>query len=651
MKLKYADIVNFRSIQSVKVDFEPSCRVLVGINESGKSNILRALSMIGEEYTPTPEDVREPLPTEKSITEAYVRFVFTLDKGEMDKVYATIKPKVLSKKADVPLIAKSGKNLSLHDFCAIRNDGIYSIDIQTAKKTSKYWTIDASHTVLTNWKKPSASCPADYNVQVGGTAVPLKNYVLVNADDHTDIPETHLEAVDADYVNTLVGSEVTKLVPKSLPKVIFWKYDEQNLLPPTINLDAFASNPDSVIPLKNMFMLAGVTDIAGDIAKARAVTGGNKLRNLLHRVADHSTKHFRSVWKEYKEISFALEPNATNIDANIKEKNHWKMSQRSDGVKRFITFLLHISANVKANLLNGALLLIDEPDMGLHPSGSRYLRDELIETAKKNYVVFSTHSIFMIDKDNVPRHIIVKKDGEKTSIKSADKSNFVDEEVLYNALNFSVFDILQKDNLIFEGWRDKQLFQTAIKKIPTTHTDDLKALKERLKTLGMCHVDGVKDVRNITPLIELAGRQCTIISDGDTPAKEKQKEYQKINGYGVWKRYDEMQSCSKVDTSEDFIKLDVFTSAITKIKKQYPNLTGDPTIPATGKVASVKKWLATQGIAGDHIKEILDALKTALFDDLKPSDVDTSYYDFLKDLSGLLCPPKGNLTYVVKTSP
>ena len=85
MKLKYTNIINFRSIQNVQVDFDPSCRVLVGINESGKSNILRALSMIGDGFTPTPEDVREPLPREKSITEAYIRFVFTFDKDEMEK--------------------------------------------------------------------------------------------------------------------------------------------------------------------------------------------------------------------------------------------------------------------------------------------------------------------------------------------------------------------------------------------------------------------------------------------------------------------------------------------------------------------------------------------------------------------------------------
>ena len=638
MKLKYANILNFRSIHSVQVDFDPSCRVLVGINESGKSNILRALSMIGDEFTPTPEDVREPLPREKSITEAYIRFVFTFDESEMEKVYSTLKPKVLSKKTDTPLLTKSGKKLTCRDFCLLRNEGLYSVDILNQKKSVQHWALGDSYIVSANWKKPSASCPVDYNVQIGSTPALLKNYLLVNSDDFTDIPEGHLEDIDTDYINNLIGSEVTKLIPPSLPKVIFWKYDEQNLLPPTVNIDAFVANPDSVVPLKNMFLLAGITDIAKEVNQARQVSA-NKIRNLLRRVASHTTKHFRSVWKEYKEISFALEPNATNIEANIVEQNYWKMSQRSDGVKRFITFLLHISANVKANLLNGALLLIDEPDMGLHPSGSRYLRDELIETAKKNYVVFSTHSIFMIDKDNVPRHIIVKKEEEKTTIKSADKSNFVDEEVLFNALNFTVFDILQKDNLIFEGWRDKQLFQIAMSKVPTSHADDLKALKGKLKTLGLCHADGVKDVRNITPLIELAGRKCTIISDADAPAKEKQKEYQKINGYGIWKRYDEIQTSSKVETSEDFIKIDVFIDRLAKVKRKYPAVTGDPTLATSGRMTTVKKWLLAQGVTQEQTKEILETLKNEIFNDLKPSDIDASYYDFLKDFSVFLLPP------------
>ena len=77
MKLKRVQIKNFRSIKDAEINFDPNCRVLVGINESGKSNILRALSLLSDEYEPSPEDVREPLPDEsESDQDSYVRFIF-----------------------------------------------------------------------------------------------------------------------------------------------------------------------------------------------------------------------------------------------------------------------------------------------------------------------------------------------------------------------------------------------------------------------------------------------------------------------------------------------------------------------------------------------------------------------------------------------
>jgi len=626
MKLNRVEINNFRSIEAITVDFDPTCRVLVGINESGKSNILRALSMLGEEFSPTPEDVREPSPKEKSIE----GFVFSLDKNETDKVCSSVKQKLLGKER--PLLLKGGKKFTLKSFCSLRNEGLYQVDILQQKKSPSYWALDDTYTVLKGWKKPSANCPADFNVETKKGKVHLKNYPLIDTEEYTEVPEEYLEEIDAEYINRLVGTKTQELISVSLPKVIFWKYDEQNLLPPSVDIDTFSADPDSCVPLRNMFTLAGIKDMADEIKKAKDISP-NKFRNLLRRVASHTTRHFRSVWKEYKEIKFALEPNANTIEANIVEENYWKMSQRSDGVKRFTTFLLHISANIKVNLLNDALLLIDEPDISLHPSGSRYLRDELIENSKKNYVVFSTHSIFMIDKDNINRHIIVKKQGEKTTIINADVSNFVDEEVLFNALNYTVFDILKQDNIIFEGWRDKKLFQTAFKKVPSTHTAKLKGLKERLKKIGLCHAEGVKDVRNITPLIELANRNCLILSDTDDAAKEKQKEYQKIRGYGTWKRYDEVSPGSKEETGEDFIREAVFLAHIEKLKGKYPTLTGDPTITASGRMSSVKAWLSSQGIAPKDLREMLMFLKNSIFDALKPSDVDVSYYDFLEGLS------------------
>src|SRR6478672_8887689 len=46
MRLQYIEIENFRSIGSLKIDFATRCRILVGINETRKTNILRALSLL-----------------------------------------------------------------------------------------------------------------------------------------------------------------------------------------------------------------------------------------------------------------------------------------------------------------------------------------------------------------------------------------------------------------------------------------------------------------------------------------------------------------------------------------------------------------------------------------------------------------------------
>lgn len=77
--------------------------------------------------------------------------------------------------------------------------------------------------------------------------------------------------------------------------------------------------------------------------------------------------------------------------------------------------------------MENVLILIDEPDTSLHLSGARFLKDELSRISKKHFVLFSTHSIFMIDGKNSGRHLIVKKENEKTEIIKATDGNIVDE--------------------------------------------------------------------------------------------------------------------------------------------------------------------------------------------------------------------------------
>lgn len=630
MKLNRVKIKNFRSIEDLEIELNPPCRVLVGINESGKSNILQALALLGDK-TPIRDDIREPLPNESQITESSVDFIFEFTNNEVDDLVKVISPKILSKNKSLPIIKNGKQKLNLKEFCANNREGLYCVDVIKQSKKASHWALDDDYSILPDWKKSTEACPKDFTIDLKGSEkITVANFPIIYKPDYQDIPDEYLTDITADDLNDLFGAEIIKIVDEKLPKCLFWVYDEKYLLPASLKIDEFSANPDICIPLKNMFILAGITDIPTAINNAKQASR-NSLTNFLKSIANKTTTHFRDVWKEYKTVEFELKPDGENIIPAIKEENSFDFAKRSDGFKRFVSFLLMISANVKTDLLKNTLLLIDEPDLSLHPSGARYLRNELIKISSKNYVVYSTHSIFMIDGEKIDRHIIVKKKNEKTFIATANDSNIVDEEVIYNALGYSIFETLNAKNIIFEGWKDKKLFKTAIGKLPDKHKD----LKNKFKDVGICHAKGVKHIKSLTPLMELAQRECFIVSDSDVPAKEKQTEYQKINGYGIWKRYDEIVTGVKAITAEDFIKIETIKSLLKQINTKYPQLSNidDSKISdSRGILFVINEWLKTNSFSADDSKNIIDDLKNNIFENLKPSDIIEEYYDFVSEL-------------------
>lgn len=629
MKLTRVEIKNFRSIQHIRLTFDPACRVLVGINESGKSNILKALALMGSDYDPVKkDDLREALPDEEAIDEAYVRFVFAFEKAESDKLFKEISVKILASAKNPDIVSISTKNKSVKEFCATRNEGLYSVNIIEEEKSFLYWRAPGNYKLIAGWKKPAKVCPADFVIEIKGEKYKLANYALVRAADLGEVPAEYLEDATIEDLFSLAGGITTNITEENLPDTLFWVYDESNLLPANVKIADFAANPDSCIPLKNMFALAGITEIKRSIEDKRKGTD-NQFQNYLDSIAKKTTIHFRGVWKEYKNIEFCLKLNADQIIPGIKEKNTHDFARRSDGFKRFATFLLMISVNVKTDSLNDTLLLIDEPDIGLHPSGARYLRDELIKISLTNYVVYSTHSIFMIDSSDVGRHYIVRKGDEITSIEAAQESNIADEEVLYNALGHSVLSVIKEDNIIFEGWKDKRLFRVALEGATA-------ALQKKYEKVGICHAKGVPSIKTITPLLELAKRRCVIISDSDKPGKDQQKSYKNSGGFGDWRTYQDIDTSIEAITGEDFMKN-------AYIAEQVQALIASTTMPAfpeatlpdkKGKLVAISKWLTDNGMTQDQAKEAVENIKNSIFEHLTHTDIDdTEYKKLLQGIS------------------
>lgn len=631
MKLSKVVIKNFRSIKNATVELRPPCRVLVGINESGKSNILKALALLDQGTATTQSDIRFPLENDPPVDEAFVRFIFALNEEEISHVYENVLKKIFSKDIEQKIsIKKANKEIGLKGFCRSRSEeGLYRINLLEESKSCTYWSMPKdTFTLGDGLAIPSKAVPPNFLVEDEEGPKPLKDFGLVDVDDCPEMPEKYLISATVDDLDKIVGSEVIEVVKSNLPDCIYWTYNEQNLLPASIALSSFAANPVSCIPLKNMFELAGIKNIQEAISTEQSRTHG--LRNLLGRVAKQTTQHIKSIWQEYQSIEILLEPNGANIDASVKEGfNRYDFASRSDGFKRFVSFLIMVSAKVKTNQLEDTLLLIDEPEIGLHPSGARYLKDELIKISEMNYVVYSTHSIFMVDKENIGRHLLVKKENEVTVSTEVTNSNFADEEVIYNALGYSIFENLKEVNILFEGWRDNKLFQVAMGHVPKAY----QKLKNAFRNVGVAYLQGAPDAGRVCPILELANRSYIIVSDCDQTAKSEQK---KFSGSGLWKRWDELSDKAEIVTGEDFIKDSHTISTLTKIKGEYSSLEGLSVASINlsaggGTLYCIDRWIG-QAMSREEKKSFLNQLKEEAVNSLTYKDIEGYFYEYLQKI-------------------
>ena len=377
-----------------------------------------------------------------------------------------------------------------------------------------------------------------------------------------------------------------------------------------------------------MFHLAGYSDIEASISRAQEGRT-NRLTNLLKNVSEESTKYLHRVWKDYKKVCFELRLNGEQIDIHIKDsENFYSCEQRSDGFKRFVTFLLALSARVNSEEISNSIIVVDEPDLGIHILGQKNLVQELVKMSKNNLVFYSTHSIFMIDKREISRHFMVRKNNEITTIKQATESSYTDDEVLFNALGYSIFETLKPQNIIFEGWSDKKVFECAI--------ETTKGKKNsNLKNIGTVHSTGVKDIAGISKFLVLANREYCIISDSDDVAAENKKKYlTQKQDENVWYMYSDM--IEGIHTLEDFIKHSVLNGIIEQVQKNHSELKSFNYEAFQTQIYRreefIVNWIKSAITEKATIDLIRREMKNTLYSNLKGRDIEDSYYDFLSSL-------------------
>jgi AAA15 family ATPase/GTPase len=376
MKIQSIRIKNYRSIENLVLNVDTLndgswTYGLIGVNEAGKSSILKALALKDQLIELSQKDFRGNNPIE---------IVYSLSPSENE-----IKSYVEIANEQEPIV-----NLN-------------NIDLKRMEFTIQINRTDPG-TVVSN----------------------IKVSELVN--EHT----TKLES--------LLKSSIVE----ALPKAVFWTAESKYLIDKPVSQSSFAASPDSIsIPLKNCFSLAEIDNISEYISTLSGTTDEEHLENLL---GDKVTEHIKVVWPNHPiQITFRIASDTINFhvkDDGVQGKAK-TADQRSDGFKQFISFLLTLSAQNRNEELSNTILLLDEPETHLHPQAQEYLLNELIKitnNARNNVCFFATHSLFMIDKNNIGRNYKIEKKDDKTYVKSFSKSSSS-----YSRVAFEVYGIATSD--------------------------------------------------------------------------------------------------------------------------------------------------------------------------------------------------------------
>lgn len=243
-----------------------------------------------------------------------------------------------------------------------------------------------------------------------------------------------------------IEKQLNQTILVKIHKSIFWTAEDRYLITKPINLVEFANSPEAIsIPLKNCFILAGVSNI---LDRINGLAGDStEIEQLENELSEKVTEHIKTVWPNHPiEITFKIDSGLINFhvkDTGTEGKAK-VVSQRSDGFKQFISFLLTISAQDRNNELSNSLLLLDEPETHLHPEAQEYLLHDLIKITtneRNNIVYFATHSNYMIDKDDLSRNFrIIKANNDKTQ-----KTQFDRKTSTYASVTYEVFGIPSMD--------------------------------------------------------------------------------------------------------------------------------------------------------------------------------------------------------------
>ena len=401
----------------------------VGRNESGKTTILQALTLLNKDQTISELDLCDEMSEDLKQEVRLAEGEFELNQNEIGLIKETFPSIPEIKKIK---IFRTNKNpIPEYDFGDVEiseaeNSGLNSWENFREKFLSFLDTIPNHVQIKLDTGFFQGQAPETEEMFRNEMAEFGNNLQVLAADEPQVIEEWNKisEANDSNFQSLLVGTTekmaLENFIDTNLhPRFVY--FSDYKKIIGNVNLNEYRKERssssiefsedefDKADTVDNLFYLAELDVDALEEAK----NSPSQLIKLLNTCSKRLTDKLNPAWKgDPIHVELRLNPNnvmsvvISDVHKDGTVTNTGLLNRRAEGFKWTFSFIVNFAAETQRAELKEAILLLDEPARNLHPTQQRGISDLLKSLAGSNQVLYATHSPYMIF-DYAPGNLLV----------------------------------------------------------------------------------------------------------------------------------------------------------------------------------------------------------------------------------------------------
>jgi predicted ATP-dependent endonuclease of OLD family len=245
---------------------------------------------------------------------------------------------------------------------------------------------------------------------------------------------------------------------------------------------------------------------------------------LANRAGSVVTSEVRRLWKD-RALKIRFNLDANHLDTLISDPNatydiEVNLDERSRGFQWFFSFYVTFSADTKGGNAEDAILLLDEPGLYLHAKSQSDLLGHF-EKDFKNQIIYTTHSPFMVPTHNLDSIRTVSiNENSGTTVTNSPSGDSRTLFPLQAALGYSLAQSLfvGPNNLVVEGVTDYWILSAV-----STHFSDLK-LTALHPDLTITPAGGAQKVSYMVALLSSEELNVIVLLDQESESQKTKSE-------------------------------------------------------------------------------------------------------------------------------